>query len=169
MLIDLSQLNDTELGRIVRASMSAQALTRITMRSGALADVAEHAADEKEALKVEAVKERKKLALKGFLVGPTKYVVPALNAKDELLDSLVPANVLSPYNRARHSLGENHLIDPEDATWRFLVAEHVRLAAKAQAAPVQIAVDLDAKASAVSRSLGVSLDEARQIMERTAR
>jgi hypothetical protein len=171
MKIDLDRLTDAEIGRMVRASLTAQRMARIEIGRADVADVAEFVAERNATLLDDDRKKRHLLTHKGFLANG--YAVPALDASQEILDALVSDAVRQTYNRARVSLGEKQLLDPETTTWRVIVTEHIRLSelarAKRDRSP-QIAAHLgertEAKVKALAEVFGISEESAKEVLYR---
>lgn len=182
--IRLSNLTDATLGRMVRAGLLAIHLDGQQGRIEQARQVAQKRQERDVAL---LARQRQEMDEQPglFALGAVQIkdvLVPALDVREKVLGEVVPGVVRSPYNRARHRLGEG-LLDPETTTWEVLRVEHLRLTevaatlptkASMQASTVQISALLDEsalvarqrKVQALIDNLGCSPTYAEALMTR---
>lgn len=126
--IRLSDLTDGVLGRLVRAGLIAVHLDGQERRITEARAIAQQRQQRDLAIRQdrrEYVHEHTDL-----LVQPEVQIrdvlVPALDVREKVLGEVAPSAARSPYNRARHRIGDG-LLDAETTTWQTLLAEHMRL------------------------------------------
>lgn len=181
--INVSNLTDAELGRMMRAALLSVRVDQAeAARSTVAAARADQAAD-RQALLAQEQSERRvdpAFLLPGFNVGDLE--IATLDLRDKALGEVVPSKVRSPYNKARFRLGVKEVLDPETTCWRELGVAHKQLAQLAISRPgytgtkldevsapaVLVAeIDPDAKAkkvAALATVLGISKKAARARM-----
>lgn len=125
--MNLDEMSDEELGRTMKVLLRGQIHDRLVVtRKDLTAVIAAENSERDRLLTLERAK-RPLFAHKGFSLAGV--IVPAIDARDETLDSVVPANVRVPYNQALHRLGRD-LLDPE-STWRDVLKLHIAMLAEA--------------------------------------
>jgi len=138
--MDLDRMTDEQLGRVMRLALRGSIHDRLVAVKHDIADVRADQEAERNRRYNEDRKKRHLLVSKGFSAGGV--IIPLLDVRDVILDEIAPANVRSPYNRARFRLGMKELLDPETTTWRALFIEHIALRARI-AGKGNLAVDID--------------------------
>jgi len=154
--VDLSKLTDAELGRMVRQGLISVVMD--TAEANRNAAIAAKAAKEKEAQALRtAERERHQGAkpLAGFTIDTV--TVPELDVASLDLNATTTTKQRSPYNQARHRLGEVAL-DPEFTLGSDLIVEHLRLA---EIAPRHKPAKRSRKATKDAQ-IAAALDEQRQ-------
>lgn len=137
--MDLDRMTDEQLGRVMRLALRGSLHDRLVAVKHDLADVRADQEAEDDRRYNEEHKNRHLLVSKGYSAGG--IIIPALDARDVVLDEVVPANVRSPYNKARFRLGMKELLST-DITWRQLFIEHISLKAQVTGKG-NLAVDID--------------------------
>lgn len=181
--MDLDNLSDAEIGATVRQQMKAEKAEKV---KAAKPVVEKQRKKEAKAAKkgTKAKQAERKQLLPGFMVGTT-HEVPALDLSEvPSLDEAPSAKERSPYNKARFRLTNESPLDPEDTTYRTLMAEHERLRAleaervatkaaekpkkkKAKETVVLVAEvnEVDkAKVKRLAKALGITKREARDLV-----
>jgi hypothetical protein len=144
---DITEMNDADLGALVRASVLADLAANTQ-------EAAPKAAKAKKAKAKKAAKEHKAGRQAARQGGPLPafrvdagLTVEALDLSGpDNLDELAHATARRPYNQARYRLLGEPALDPETTTWKVILGEHMRLRLVAERVLAERAAKAAAKA-----------------------
>lgn len=167
-MFDIDNVSDAELGAIFRAQIKERLAEKIKGATPAV--LAERA--KAEAIQAAEIafrqNERKGQVLPGLTVA--KRFIPDLDLTQVTdLHEVVSAKQRSAYNKALYALGED-ILDPETTTYLTLFEVHERLAQvkpekKGKKKVKAVLAETDGKAQALAGVLGISVKEARKLVD----